>query len=60
MAEQQPQPWHPRCDCEDWIPECEKINAPIQLQSARSGFRWQYDGKPFKFCPWCGKKLKDD
>ena len=47
------------CSCPDWKPQIEKVNAPIQLQSVRSGFRWKYDGKPFKFCPWCGHELDE-
>lgn len=34
-----------------------KINGPIVLQSVRSGGAYQYDGKPFVFCPWCGKRV---
>jgi hypothetical protein len=45
------------CVCFDWKVQIEKINGPIKLQSVRSGFRWQYDGKPFIYCPWCGSKL---
>ena len=45
------------CDCEYWKIGIEKVNAPITLQSASSGYVWQYDAKPFRFCPWCGKEL---
>jgi hypothetical protein len=48
------------CTCKDWQPGVEKINAYISLQFARSGGATQYTGKPFNFCPWCGKKLVDD
>jgi len=47
------------CTCADWPVQIEKVNAPIVLQSARSGFRWQYDGKPFAYCPWCGSAIQD-
>jgi len=47
------------CTCSDWKETLPKLNAPIQLQSARSGFKWQYDGTPFRFCPWCGEELKE-
>lgn len=40
--------------CDDWNANIKKLNAPIELQAIRSGFKWQYDGKPFQFCPWCG------
>lgn len=42
--------------CDDWPIQITKINGPIQLQAIRSGFKYQYDGIPFRFCPWCGKK----
>lgn len=44
------------CGCADWKPQMEKINGPIVLQSLRAG-RDLYDGKAFKFCPWCGVRL---
>ena len=47
------------CDCEDF-----KIGMPqiIAAQIAASTLlRWKikYTGKPFKFCPWCQKVLKE-
>lgn len=49
--------WRARRDCcEDWKPQCEKVNAPIMLAFARNPQNPQYDGKPFRFCPWCGAK----
>lgn len=42
--------------CEDWPVQIELVNGPIVLQAARSGFRNQFQGKQFVFCPWCGKK----
>ena len=48
-----------KCTCPDWKKGIDKINAPIILQSARSGGFWQYDGKTFEYCPWCGKVLLD-
>lgn len=44
--------------CPDFLTQIEKVNAPIMLQSVRSGFVWKYEGKPFVHCPWCGKKLR--
>ena len=44
--------------CPDWAPQIEKVNAPIILQQLRTG-RSDYDGKPFKFCPWCGHELHE-
>lgn len=47
------------CDCPDWKPNIEKVNAPIINQSLRwSGYK--YDGKVFVYCPWCGAVLEDD
>lgn len=46
------------CNCSDWEPQIAKINGPISLQSVRSGGAYQYDGKQFIFCPWCGSRLK--
>jgi hypothetical protein len=46
------------CNCPDWEPQIAKINGPISLQSVRSGGAYQYDGKQFVFCPWCGSRLK--
>ena len=40
--------------CDEWNKNIDKVNGPIMLQTARSGGGYQYDGVPFKFCPWCG------
>lgn len=42
--------------CPDWYPQIDKLNTPILIQFARSGGTYKFDGKPFVFCPWCGKK----
>jgi len=47
------------CGCEEWRVNLPKINGPVQLQTIRSGFRYQFDGVPFRYCPWCGKNLID-
>jgi len=49
----------PICQCKEWELGIAKLNAPIDLQFARSGGKIQYDGKPFKFCPWCGGKSRE-
>lgn len=50
-----------KCECcLTWTSNIEKVNAPIFNMAARSGFLWQYEGKPFEFCPWCGNKLVPD
>jgi hypothetical protein len=44
--------------CEDWKPNSEKVDAPMVLLHARNPSTYKgYDGKPFKFCPWCGQPL---
>lgn len=48
------------CDCKDWRENIAKVNAPLMLQAARSGFdsSVRYDGKQFTHCPWCGSELR--
>jgi hypothetical protein len=41
--------------CPDWKPNIEKLEGPIMMQAARSGFMWQYDGLQFRYCHWCGQ-----
>src|SRR5687768_10282297 len=44
------------CSCPDW-----QANMP-QLESALLGFThgWQAQRTPFRFCPWCGRKLTSE
>lgn len=49
-----------KCDCQDWKGNIGKVNAPIILQSVRSGGAYQFDGKAFVFCPWCSKPLTEE
>lgn len=44
--------------CADWLAQIEKVNGPIVLQALRSGNPNQFDGIPFRYCPWCGKARK--
>ncbi len=49
-----------KCDCKDWKPGMEKINAPIVLEQTRGGFVYPDDHFiKMKFCPWCGMPLKE-
>jgi len=41
--------------CSDWRVQIDKVNAPLILQTIRSGYTYKYDGIPFRYCPWCGK-----
>lgn len=47
----------PDC-CSDWPVQIEKVNGPIVLQNIRAGrdLYKETGGKPFRYCPWCGKK----
>lgn len=47
------------CRCKEWGENIGKVNAPLMLQSARSGYRVHYDGVRFRYCPWCGEALVD-
>lgn len=40
--------------CQEWVENIDKINDPIILQSLRNP-GYVYNGKPFVYCPWCGK-----
>jgi len=44
--------------CSDWDENIEKVNGQIVLQSLRAG-RDLFNGKPFKFCPWCGSTIEE-
>ncbi len=47
-----------KCDCEEWAPNIEKVNAPLATAFARNpSTAKQYDGVTFRFCPWCGSAL---
>jgi len=41
--------------CDYYQTGLDKINNIIALQVVRTG-KQVYDGKPFVYCPWCGKK----
>lgn len=44
------------CDCSDWDENIDKILDPQVFLFLTKGV--EYDGKHFKFCPWCGQALK--
>lgn len=57
------------CACKDYQRDMSKIIAPMLLQALRTAHVDQngkikedqklgYQGKPFKYCPWCSKKLR--
>ena len=49
------------CDCPDWKSNIEKVEAPLMLQAARSGFNPNvgYHGVRFRYCPWCSEPLRE-
>lgn len=48
------------CNCIDWKFNIDKVNAPFMLAAARNPGRINYDGKQFRYCPWCSKPLRDE
>lgn len=50
------------CNCKDWLENIAKVNAPLMLQAARSGFHpsANYNGVRFRFCPWCASRLIEE
>ncbi len=46
-----------KCNCKDWQPNIDKINSAITMDFVHGK---EYTGKPFEYCPWCGKKLEKD
>ena len=45
------------CDCPDWEPNIKHINYMIEIYPEASTHF--YDLTSFKFCPFCGRKLRD-
>ena len=45
------------CDCKDWQESEPQIESAQILSSLHGG---EYTGAYFKFCPWCGKILKEE
>ena len=46
-----------RCDCKEWKKGIVQIDGFIIFASTHS-FIEKYTGAVFKYCPWCGTKLK--
>ena len=44
-----------KCTCVDWRENIGKFDGMCLLAA---NHRQAYDGKIFRFCPWCGKRLK--
>ena len=50
------------CDCAEFAPNIQLVDAPRLFASARQAHdgSWDYRGVPFRFCPWCGKRLVEE
>ncbi len=46
------------CDCEKWKRNVPEINSVIMLAYIHCTAEFKFD--EFRYCPWCGKELKDD
>ena len=45
------------CTCKDWKPGIDEINCALTMSAVHS-WGHSYRGMVFRFCPWCGKRLK--
>ena len=45
------------CSCEDWKKYISVIDGALAMQQVR--YSTTYDMKVFVYCPYCGKKLKE-
>jgi hypothetical protein len=46
-----------KCECADWAIYSDSIFT-AQIRAAQALLIRPYSGPLWKFCPWCGKKLK--
>ena len=44
------------CDCEDWKRGMAQLDGFVMLGFTQG---YKYTGKPFIYCPWCGKQIKN-
>ena len=42
------------CECDDYKENAPKIDSFVMLGFTHG---MEYDGKPWEYCPWCGKLL---
>jgi hypothetical protein len=53
--------WYVKCNCAEWKPNIDKVNAPLMFLHARNPTTSTgYDGIQFRFCPWCGNGLVEE
>lgn len=48
------------CICKDWKENLPKLNSPFMMAISHPHIVKEYDGKIFVYCPWCGRKLKEE
>ena len=49
------------CNCKDWKPQSSIIDGALGMDQIHSATAQNYDKfKIFRFCPWCGSKLKEE
>ena len=46
-----------KCDCEEWVHSMTQLDGFIMLGLAHGA---AYRGAPFVYCPWCGKKVREN
>lgn len=44
------------CDCDKWADNILKLSSCMTLAHVHG---MGYKGKPFNYCPWCGKNLDE-
>jgi hypothetical protein len=49
-----------KCICQEWAQNIAKVDAPRMFMAARNPETANYDGIPFRYCPWCAKYLIED
>lgn len=48
-------------DCDDWRENIKHIDNVFQFMHARNPMTYKgYEGKKFKYCPWCSNLLQED
>jgi len=47
-----------KCDCKEWKRSIEILNGYLTMGMIHG--MGDYQGKPFVYCPWCGKKRKPE
>lgn len=48
------------CDCKDWKEWSPRLDDGRSIMVARGYPEYNWKGPKFKFCPWCGKEMKNE